>query len=216
MWSTRCRSGNRSRPRCGSCTIASICQNTHSLRSPSVVAQTGGSLVETLQNLQDLVRRRVALSKRGKALAAEARYVGDDSGSSAVPRVYRSQLSFKMPATGLCISFYPNRQSPYYGGLWLPIGGHICDAPTDPPEFETVNHDQLLLLSLFGGGILVLIAAAFLLLFQGASEQEIARRIGGLRDGATVAQQRSSRLLPMLGLVHRVGSAMRDRLMSAR
>jgi tight adherence protein B len=36
-------------------------------------AQTGGSLVETLQNLQDLVRRRVALSKRGKALAAEAR-----------------------------------------------------------------------------------------------------------------------------------------------
>jgi tight adherence protein B len=39
----------------------------------SLQAQTGGSLVETLQNLQDLVRRRVALSKRGKALAAEAR-----------------------------------------------------------------------------------------------------------------------------------------------
>ena len=36
-------------------------------------AQTGGSLVETLQNLQDMVRKRVALSKRGKALAAEAR-----------------------------------------------------------------------------------------------------------------------------------------------
>jgi tight adherence protein B len=35
--------------------------------------QTGGSMVETLQNLQDLVRKRVALSKRGKALAAEAR-----------------------------------------------------------------------------------------------------------------------------------------------
>ncbi len=36
-------------------------------------AQTGGSLVETLTNLQDLVRKRVALSRRGKALAAEAR-----------------------------------------------------------------------------------------------------------------------------------------------
>jgi tight adherence protein B len=36
-------------------------------------SQTGGSLVETLTNLQDLVRKRVALSKRGKALAAEAR-----------------------------------------------------------------------------------------------------------------------------------------------
>jgi tight adherence protein B len=36
-------------------------------------AQTGGNLVETLHNLQDIVRKRVALSKRGNALAAEAR-----------------------------------------------------------------------------------------------------------------------------------------------
>jgi tight adherence protein B len=36
-------------------------------------AQTGGNLVETLRNLQDMVRKRVAMSKRGKALAAEAR-----------------------------------------------------------------------------------------------------------------------------------------------
>jgi tight adherence protein B len=35
--------------------------------------QTGGNLVETLQNLQDIVRKRVGVSKRGKALAAEAR-----------------------------------------------------------------------------------------------------------------------------------------------
>jgi tight adherence protein B len=37
-------------------------------------AQTGGSLIETLRNLEDIVRKRVALSKRGKALAAEARF----------------------------------------------------------------------------------------------------------------------------------------------
>ena len=80
-----------------------------------------------------------------------------------------------------------------------------------------MSHDQLLLLSLFGGGVVALVAAAFLLLFHGASDQEVARRIGGLRDGATVAQQRSSRLWPMLlGLVHGLGSAMRDRMMSAR
>jgi tight adherence protein B len=36
-------------------------------------SQTGGSLAETLQNLQDLVRKRVAVARRGKALAAEAR-----------------------------------------------------------------------------------------------------------------------------------------------
>jgi tight adherence protein B len=35
--------------------------------------QTGGSLAETLENLADTVRKRVALTKRAKALAAEAR-----------------------------------------------------------------------------------------------------------------------------------------------
>lgn len=35
--------------------------------------QTGGSLAETLDNLADTVRKRVALTKRAKALAAEAR-----------------------------------------------------------------------------------------------------------------------------------------------
>ena len=70
-----------------------------------------------------------------------------------------------------------------------------------------MNHDQLLLLSVFGGGSLALIAAAFLLLFRGADEQEIARRIGGLRDGATVAQQQTVASLPMLlGLVHVLAS----------
>jgi tight adherence protein B len=36
-------------------------------------SQTGGNLAETLENLADIVRKRVALSKRAKALAAEAR-----------------------------------------------------------------------------------------------------------------------------------------------
>lgn len=36
-------------------------------------SQTGGNLAETLENLADIVRKRVALSKRARALAAEAR-----------------------------------------------------------------------------------------------------------------------------------------------
>ena len=36
-------------------------------------AQTGGSLFETLDNLSDIVRQRLAVAKRGKALAAEAK-----------------------------------------------------------------------------------------------------------------------------------------------
>jgi tight adherence protein B len=36
-------------------------------------SQTGGSLAETLDNLADMVRKRVGMAKRAKALAAEAR-----------------------------------------------------------------------------------------------------------------------------------------------
>ncbi len=35
--------------------------------------QTGGTLSETLENLADVIRRRVALAAKGKALASEAR-----------------------------------------------------------------------------------------------------------------------------------------------
>jgi tight adherence protein B len=58
-------------------------------------AQTGGSLVETLQNLQDMVRKRVALSKRGKALAAEARMSATILG--ILPFVAFVGLSFVQP-----------------------------------------------------------------------------------------------------------------------
>jgi tight adherence protein B len=58
-------------------------------------AQTGGNLVETLQNLQDMVRKRVALSKRGKALAAEARMSAMILGS--LPFVAALGLTFLRP-----------------------------------------------------------------------------------------------------------------------
>jgi tight adherence protein B len=39
-------------------------------------AQTGGALSETLENLADVIRRRIALRARGQALASEARASG--------------------------------------------------------------------------------------------------------------------------------------------
>jgi tight adherence protein C len=72
-------------------------------------------------------------------------------------------------------------------------------------------------LATIGGGILALVAAAFALFFQEAGNQEIARRISGMRQGAAVPQPKSSRLLPALAsLIARLGTAMRDRMMSAR
>lgn len=73
-------------------------------------AQTGGSLVETLQNLQDLVRKRVALSKRGKALAAEARMSAMILG--ALPFVMAVILSFMQPTY---LGFF----------LYSPTGNHL-------------------------------------------------------------------------------------------
>ena len=39
----------------------------------SLQNQTGGTLSETLENLADVIRKRVALAAKGKALASEAR-----------------------------------------------------------------------------------------------------------------------------------------------
>jgi tight adherence protein C len=77
--------------------------------------------------------------------------------------------------------------------------------------------DRLVVLSLVGAGTVVLIAAAFLLLFRGAGEQEIVRRIESLRNGATVQRSGSWPLLPTLTfLMWRIGAAPRDRALSAR
>lgn len=80
-----------------------------------------------------------------------------------------------------------------------------------------MTHDQLLVLSTIGGGVLALLAAAFLLLSQGAIEQDMTRRIGTLRQGAAVERSRSSAFWPALvSLMGRLGTAMRGRLLSAK
>ena len=78
-----------------------------------------------------------------------------------------------------------------------------------------MSRDQLVLL-VFGGGAMALIAAAVLLLLGGVDDQEVARRVAGLRQGATVSRRKPSRLLPMLlGMVQGIGLVMRDRRSSS-
>ena len=73
-------------------------------------AQTGGSLVETLQNLQDIVRKRVALSKRGKALAAEARMSAMILG--ALPFVMWPHSLIHAAGLSRLLLQHPDRQPP--------------------------------------------------------------------------------------------------------
>ena len=56
-------------------------------------------------------------------------------------------------------------------------------------------HDQPILLLSIGGSILALVSAACLLLCGGTDEQEVARCIGKLREGATVVGPQSSRFV---------------------
>jgi tight adherence protein C len=78
-------------------------------------------------------------------------------------------------------------------------------------------HDQPILLLSIGGSILALVSAACLLLCGGTDEQEVARRIGKLREGATVVGPQSSRFVfALISSMRRLGNAMRDKLMSAR
>ncbi len=81
-------------------------------------SQTGGSLVETLENLQDTVRKRVALSKRGKALAAEARMSAMILG--CLPFVIGPVLAFIEP--GFLDFFF---HTPHGHHLLLMAGGFL-------------------------------------------------------------------------------------------
>jgi tight adherence protein C len=75
---------------------------------------------------------------------------------------------------------------------------------------------QLVVLATFGGGVMALVIAATLLLSQGSSERELARRIGKLREGAVVAHPHSRLLPTLMALMRRTGNAMRGKMMSAR
>ncbi len=80
-----------------------------------------------------------------------------------------------------------------------------------------MTQDRLIVLGILGAGILALIAAAFLLLSGGGNDQEVARRISSLGQGATVARAKSVRFWPaLISLVHRFGNALRGRMMSAK
>ena len=76
-------------------------------------SQTGGGLSETLEGLADVIRRRLALKARGKALASEAQ-----------TSIY--VLSSLPPVCGLVLSL----MSPKYFGVLLhnPIGQHLLGA----------------------------------------------------------------------------------------
>ena len=104
-------------------------------------AQTGGSLVETLQNLQDLVRRRVALSKRGKALAAEARMSAMILG--ALPFLAFLGLSFIQEGFVHFFFATPTGNHLLMAAFGFLGAGIFVMRQLIRPEPETVTHDQL-------------------------------------------------------------------------
>lgn len=80
-----------------------------------------------------------------------------------------------------------------------------------------MTHDQVLVLSTIGCGILVLVLVASLLVLPGAGDQEIARRIGSLRQGAEVARPQSLRpWIVLISLMRGLGNAISIRMLSAR
>ncbi len=80
-----------------------------------------------------------------------------------------------------------------------------------------MTHEQQFLLSVIGSGVLALLAAASLLFFRSTGEQEISRRIIGLRQGSAVARPVSARLGPaLLSLARNLGNTMRGRMLSDR
>lgn len=84
-------------------------------------AQTGGSLAETLENLADIVRKRVAMANRAKALAAEARM---QAGLLVIlPFVAALAMAFLQPFYLETFTTNPTGQSMAMIGLLLMLFG---------------------------------------------------------------------------------------------
>ena len=177
-------------------------------------AQTGGSMVETLQNLQDMVRKRVALSKRGKALAAEARMSAIILG--VLPFVMCLILSFMQP--GFLDFFFRtlDRQPPVAHCCRSHEHGYLRDAPTDPPEPRPMTRPAFVLLTIWrrhpgaGRGRIPAALPGSQRSGDCAPDRRAAPR-GGRGETPVVAL-----LAALVSLMRRLGNVMRDRMMSAK
>lgn len=84
-------------------------------------AQTGGSLTETLENLADMVRKRVAMAKRAKALAGEAK--AQAALLVILPFVAAAAMSFIQPFYIAAFTQNPTGQHMAVIGLGLMLLG---------------------------------------------------------------------------------------------
>jgi tight adherence protein B len=81
----------------------------------SLQSQTGGGLTETLENLADTIRKRVAIRMRGRALASEARMSAYILG--ALPLVTGGILSVINPSYVRVLFVDPSGQTLLFVGI---------------------------------------------------------------------------------------------------
>ena len=94
--------------------------------------------------------------------------------------------------------------------------GHHDDASNDQPEPRAMTPQQLSCCSGSAAAVVALVGVAFLLLFRGAEEHEIAARIAGCGKAAIAAQPRPRAILAGSGRrwsAH-LGNALHDRMLS--
>ncbi len=151
----------------------------------SLQSQTGGGLTETLENLADTIRKRVAAKLRGHALAAEARMSSLYSGRAAAGRrgnaVGRQSRLHGGPVHG---SQRPNPAADCHRHAPRRCLHHADDDPQEPD----MNSPNLLLV--LGGFSLAMIGGGFWLLRAIARQDQRERRIDAVRRGtATLAEE---------------------------
>ena len=149
----------------------------------SLQSQTGGGLTETLENLADTIRKRVAARLRGHALAAEARIELVHPGRAAIGRgrdVFGRQS--RLHGGAVHRSERPHLAADRYRDV---AGRRLHHADNDPQEPD-MNNSQLLLG--LGGLSLAMTGAGFWLLRAVARQDLRESRIDAVRRGTTGPQ----------------------------
>ena len=178
-------------------------------------AQTGGGLTETLENLADVIRKRVALKQRGHALASEARTSAGILAS--LPIVTFFGLWLIKPAYITVLLDDPGGQKILGTAIGM-LGMGMMVMRSIIRRSLRVN--AALLLPAAAAGMLLLSIACAVLLRLIRREERIARRLLGARQQAGAAAAvpiGADRGQMVLTLVGRLGAAIeRSGILPAR
>ena len=154
-----------------------------------VQARSGGRLAETIQNLAETVRERLAIAARRAGAGGRGKDFRDHHGRAAGPR--RRIVELRAAGASDAAVHRSARRPDVHGrrGHAVPRRGH--DAPTDQGSDHGLNDPITILAVVFAAGAMMLAAGALVLTLRGLAARSLEQRVIAVSSGSAIDQVRT-------------------------